>query len=183
MFNFAKKRPAEDSTSTSGALKRCKYEIESDETPHVVCNNPPSFSSTISNITQNDEGEGTPNRRSPSEMSTIEPYIQELQEMLDHAERQVHDLKREREQILEEHGIEVDGYRDRIADLEDEVSYQQVTIDVMSDDVDRLERETQEQRNDIEELMEREHGTTVARNEGIRLLKDIITGLADSADL
>ncbi|KAG2124395.1 uncharacterized protein EDB93DRAFT_1110654 [Suillus bovinus] len=166
MFNFAKKRPAEDSTSTSGALKRCKYEIESDETPHV-----------------NDEGEGTPNRRSPSEMSTIEPYIQELQEMLDHAERQVHDLKREREQILEEHGIEVDGYRDRIADLEDEVSYQQVTIDVMSDDVDRLERETQEQRNDIEELMEREHGTTVARNEGIRLLKDIITGLADSADL
>ncbi|KAG2045934.1 hypothetical protein BDR06DRAFT_1015172 [Suillus hirtellus] len=159
-------RGTKEDSSTSRMIKRIRDEIEIDETTY-----------------EHDEDNFVSPVRSPTPKSHMRQNVREVLEMLDRVQYQVTYLRREREEARIAHEAEVERYRDRIEILEDELRYRQVIIDVISDDVDQLEEQMEGQRKHIEELMKREHHQRIARNERITLVKHLITGLADTANL
>ncbi|KAG1718637.1 uncharacterized protein EDB91DRAFT_1258406 [Suillus paluster] len=161
------KRSAPGDLFTPRMRKRFRYDdLETDQTAY-----------------NDEQDEDVTKLRSPSPQSTMRRYVREVLEMLNRVEYQVDYLQEEREETRIKHEKDVERYQDRIDGLEEEVLYQQSIIDVISDDVERLEQETEGHKKDIEEFMEREHRDTVARKKRIAVLKDQITELVDNANL
>ncbi|KAG1867650.1 hypothetical protein F4604DRAFT_1927434 [Suillus subluteus] len=138
----------------------------------------------IDQTVDNDElDEDVTQLRSPSPQSIMGQRVREILEMLSRVESQVEYLQEEREEILRAHEKDVERYEDRIDMLDEEVRYQQAVIDVISNDVDRLEEETAGQKREIEEFIQREHRDTVARNNRLAAFKDQIIGLVENVKL
>ncbi|KAG1846972.1 hypothetical protein DFJ58DRAFT_730302 [Suillus subalutaceus] len=161
------KRSAPGDHFTPTMRKRSKYDdLQTDQT------------------VDNDElDEDVTQLRSPSPQSIMGRHVREILEMLSRVESQVEYLQEEREEILRAHEKDVERYEDRIDVLDEEVRYQQAVIDVMSNDVDRLEEETAGQKKEIEEFIEQARRDTVARNNRLAALKDQIIGLVENAKL
>ncbi|KAG2045773.1 hypothetical protein BDR06DRAFT_1046548 [Suillus hirtellus] len=124
-----------------------------------------------------------PHSGSPTPQSIMRRDMQELLEIVDRLRHQVSYLQQEREEVRREHESQVERYRTRIDLLEDEVLYRQTIIDVISDDVDRLEEETEQQQKELNDIMERERLNAIARNERNQFLQDVVSGLTYTDDL
>ncbi|KAG1830505.1 hypothetical protein DFJ58DRAFT_848438 [Suillus subalutaceus] len=161
------KRSAPEDLFTPKMRKRFRYDdLEMDQTAY-----------------NDEQDEDVTTLRSPSPQSTMRRHVREVLEMLNRVEYQVDYLQEEREETRIKHEKEVERYQDRIDGLEEEVRYQQAIIDVISADVERLEEETEGQKKDVEEFIERELRDTVARKKRVAVLKDRITELVDNANL
>ncbi|KAG1840041.1 hypothetical protein F4604DRAFT_1940322 [Suillus subluteus] len=161
------KRSAPEDPFTPRMRKRFRYDdLEMDQTAY-----------------NDEQDEDVTKLRSPSPQSIMRRHVREVLEMLNRVEYQVEYLQEECEETRIKHEKEVERYQDRIDGLEEEVRYQQAIIDVISDDVERLEEETEGQKKDIEEFIEREHRDTAARKKRIAVLKDQITELVENANL
>ncbi|KAG2108236.1 uncharacterized protein F5147DRAFT_652956 [Suillus discolor] len=166
MYLSIQRSGAQEDLSTSRMIKHIRDEIQIDKTMYM-----------------HEQDDSVPLVRSPSPQSHMCQYVHELLEMLDRVQYQVTYLKRDQEEVCIAHQAEIEWYRDRIDLLKEELRYRQVTIDVISEDVDQLEEQTAGQWKKIEQLMKCKHQEAITRNERINLVKDLITGLADTANL
>ncbi|KAG2031220.1 hypothetical protein BDR03DRAFT_986554 [Suillus americanus] len=162
----AKKRHASEVLSMSKLSKRIRHDVLVDKT-----------------LYRDEQDQDITKMRTPSPQSTTRQNVLELLEMLDRVQYQAKHLQEEHEETRMRHEEEVERYRDRIDSLDEEVCYQQTIIDVISEDIDRLEEETERQTKEIEELLEREYCDTIARKDRVEVLKDHITQLIDGANL
>jgi DNA repair exonuclease SbcCD ATPase subunit len=114
-------------------------------------------------------------RRDRQELQkTTEKYEATLQAMRDKHHVEIEDMK-------SKHDEDLQRYRNRIQDLEDEVQYNNNILELRKEDVERLEEETDRQRHDIEELVGLRLQDDRARISLLFGMKDKIIDLIDDA--
>lgn len=89
--------------------------------------------------------------------------------------REMDDMRMVHDAALEQHQHYID-------ELEEDVRYKQAMIDCLTEDVERLEEDTDRERKVIDRMIEHSVQDDIARRESVTAVKDTIVKLFDNLD-
>ncbi|KAG2029765.1 hypothetical protein BDR03DRAFT_987544 [Suillus americanus] len=181
-YSTLKRRTSHDLTPTKSS-KRIRS-----RSPSVECTTPlqePLYRSAYSPEPEANEQECAFDLR--QRVQQLERYIAELEEDRIRDQDMLREMTDrhwdELSELHREHADEVHGYQAQIDDLKDTVYYQATMHDFMRYDVERLELETSDQKQELDDQGKRMIEDQMQRVHDKRSVKDRIIRLIEKADI